>query len=68
MKTNEKKDLHKKSIEELGKTLGDNRRELSESRLSHSRGKLKNPRTIRSLRKNIAQIASVLRGKELANE
>jgi len=68
MKTNEKKDLHKKSVEELGKILGDNRRELTESRLSHSRGKLKNPRTIRSLRKNIAQIASVLRGKELANE
>ena len=68
MKTNEKKDLHKKSVEELGKILGDNRRELTESRLAHSRGKLKNPRTIRSLRKNIAQIASVLRGKELANE
>ena len=68
MKTNEKKDLHKKSVEELGKILGDNRRELTESRLSHSRGKLKNPRTIRSLRKTIAQIASVLRGKELANE
>jgi ribosomal protein L29 len=68
MKTNDKKDLHKKSVEELGKILGDNRRELTESRLSHSRGKLKNPRTIRSLRKTIAQIASVLRGKELANE
>ena len=68
MKTNEKKDLHKKSVEELEKILGDNRRELTESRLSHSRGKLKNPRTIRSLRKTIAQIASVLRGKELANE
>ncbi len=68
MKTNDKKDLHKKSVEELEKILGDNRRELTESRLSHSRGKLKNPRTIRSLRKTIAQIASVLRGKELANE
>lgn len=67
MKTNEKKDLHNKTIADLQKLLNDNRKDLMNTRLDHTRGKLKNVRTISKLRKNIAQIGSILRGKELTN-
>lgn len=67
MKTNDRKEMHKKSIDDLMKSLTEKQNELSESRLSHTRGKLKNPRTIRALRRDIAQISSILRGKELLN-
>ncbi len=68
MKTNEKKELHSKTIIELKKKLVDSHSELFTNRLSHTRGKLKNPRVITVLKRNIAQIESILRGKELANE
>ncbi len=67
MKTNERKELHKKSIDDLNKSLAEKQNVLSESRLSHTRGKLKNPRILRSIKREIAQIASILRGKELSN-
>jgi ribosomal protein L29 len=67
MKTNEKKELHHKSNEELQKMLIDNEKELFNSRLDHTRGKLKNVRSITMLRRNIAQIATILRGKELSH-
>ncbi len=67
MKTNDRKELHKKTVDDLMKSLSEKQNELSESRLSHTRGKLKNPRILRALRRDIAQIASILRGKELAN-
>jgi ribosomal protein L29 len=68
MKTNEKKDLHQKTIIELEKMLNDMRIELINARLEHSRGKLKNPRLITILRRNIACVSTVLHGKELAHD
>lgn len=68
MKKNEKKELYSKSTDELRKKLFDAKAELFESKLSHTRGKLKNPRKITILRRNIAQIMTILRGKELVNE
>jgi large subunit ribosomal protein L29 len=66
MKTNKKIDLHEQSSEELQKMLKDARGELFTTRLDHVRGKVKNVRSIRALRKTIAQVSSVIRGKELA--
>jgi ribosomal protein L29 len=68
MKTNEKKELHHKSIEELKKMLLDNEKELLTARLDHTRGKLKNVSSMTMLRRNIAQILTILRGKELSDE
>lgn len=68
MKTNERKDLHNRSVEELKKKLIEAQEELFTSRLSHTRGKLKNPRVITVLKRNIAQILTILHGKELTNE
>lgn len=65
MKTNERKELHHKTSEELQKMLMDARKELVTARLSHTRGKLKNPRSLMMIRRNIAQVLSVLRRKEL---
>lgn len=67
MKTNEKKELQQKNIAELKKSLEDSRKEIITAKLDHARGKLKNPRSIRALRRNIAQIMTVIHGKELAN-
>ena len=68
MKTNEKKDLQLKKVEELNNLLLQKRKDLAISGLSHVRGKLKNPRTLRMLRKEIAQISTILRRKELSDE
>lgn len=68
MKTNLKKELHQKKIEDLRKMLDDKRHELVTSRLSHTRGKLKNPRLLRTLSDEIAQLLTILRGKELDDE
>lgn len=67
MKTNEMKDLHNKTEADLQKLLNDNRKELTNTKLEHTRGKLKNVKTLSKLRKNIAQIATILRGKELTH-
>lgn len=68
MKTNDLKELHHKTVTELQKMLYDTRYELNTARLDHTRGKLKNVRNLRTLRKNIAQIATILNGKELLND
>ncbi len=67
MKTNKKKELHSQTLEELKKLLSDSRKELLSTRLDHTRGKVKNVRVLRSLRKTIAQVSTVLRGKELTH-
>ena len=68
MKTNEIKELHHKPAVELRKMLSDANRELSTMLLDHQLGKLKNVRLITALRKNISQIGTILRGKELSDE
>ncbi len=67
MKKEKKVELHEQSIEELKKMLMDTQKELASARLDHSRGKIKNVRTLRSLRTVIARVKTVLRGKELAS-
>lgn len=66
MKTNEKKELHHKTEKELQNMLADTRKELASARLAHTRGKLKNVTSLALMRRTIAQIQTVLRGKELA--
>lgn len=64
MKKN-KVDLHAQSVEELKKTLAEKRKELLTSRLDHVRGKLKNGSSLSNIRRHIAQVATVIREKEL---
>lgn len=53
-------ELNKKSKEELKKILIDNREKLRQLRFDLSAGKVKNVREIRHLKKEIAQILTLL--------
>ncbi len=64
MKTNEKKLLHNKELSELKKMAADLRSELSTARLDQSMYKLKNTRSLFTKRKELAQILTIMRGKE----
>ncbi|MDO8621427.1 MAG: 50S ribosomal protein L29 [Candidatus Levybacteria bacterium] len=65
MKTKDKQALHTKTIEELKKLLQDLKSALFSLSLDKTQNKLKNTRSIYLKRKEIAQIATVLREKEL---
>lgn len=67
MKTNELRELHAKSKDELQKLLSDAQEAFFSLRMDHTQLKLKNVRSLSVKRREIAQIQSVLRGKELAN-
>ncbi len=54
-------ELRQKSKEELQKILGDSREKLRQLRFNLSAGKVKNVREIRSLKKEIAQILTLLK-------
>lgn len=66
MKTNEKKELHTKTNEELKKMLADKRKELTDAKISNTRGKLKNVSSLTNIRIDIARILTIIRGKELS--
>jgi ribosomal protein L29 len=53
-------ELRQKSKEELKKILGDNREKLRQLRFNLSAGKVKNVREIHSVKKEIAQILTLL--------
>lgn len=55
------KELRQKSKEELSKLLHDNRKRLMDMRFDLVRGQLKNAREIRSTRKDIARILTLLK-------
>ncbi len=54
------KELHQKSKEELQKILQDNREKLRQLRFDLSAGKVKNVREIRKIKKEIAQILTII--------
>jgi large subunit ribosomal protein L29 len=54
-------ELHKKSRTELNKILKEKREQLGKSRFELVSGKLKNYRSIREVKKDIARILSLLR-------
>ena len=65
MKTKDKKELHLKSLEDLKTLVKDAKELLSNLNLDKTQNKLKNTRQIFLKRKEIAQILTVIRGKEL---
>lgn len=67
MKTKDIKELHTKSKEELKKMLSEAKDALFSLHLDHKQLKLKNTRSLSVRRKEIAQIASILQGKEIVN-
>jgi large subunit ribosomal protein L29 len=54
------KELRERSIEELGKTLGDLEEQLFKLRFQKSTGQIENPQKIRQVRKDIARVKTVL--------
>lgn len=64
MKSKDKKNLHTKNKGELNKDLQEARQALHTMQLDHAQFKLKNTRGIFMKRKEIAQILTVLNGKE----
>ena len=54
-------ELRQKSIQDLQKILEDNREKLRELRFDLSTGKVKNVREIRKIKKEIAQILTLLK-------
>lgn len=66
MKTKEKKEVFSKDISELKNRLKEAREQLFEMRMDFSQNKLKNSRQLFFKRREIAQIMTVIREKELA--
>ena len=66
MKTKEKKELFTKSIQELGSLIVEAKDALAGMRLEKIQNKLKNTSQLSVKRKEIAQMMTVLRMKELA--
>lgn len=67
MKTKEKKIMHGKTAGELKAQLGQARDELQLLRFDKSLAKLKNTRSIFAKRKEIAQMLTILKEKEIQN-
>lgn len=61
------KDLESKSVEELKALLVDKKAENSKLKFDHVLMGLENPLVIRSVRRDIARINTVLRSKELSS-
>ena len=68
MKTKNKKELLAKTIDELRKILSEKREELFSARQDLAQNKLKNSRSIFWKRKEIAQILTEIRKKDLFAE
>ena len=67
MKTKDKKQLFEKNLKELRVTLREAKEQLFSLRLEKMQMKLKNARSIFLKRREIAQISTALREKELKN-
>ncbi len=65
MKKKDIQSYRQKKVEELTKTLAEKKTELTKHRLSLYAGKVKNVRVMRGLRKDIAQLLSLKREKEM---
>jgi ribosomal protein L29 len=66
MKTKDKKELHSKSLQELRKVVTDAKDAVVSLRLDKSQNKLKNTSSLSLKRKEIAQILTIIRMKELS--
>ncbi len=65
MKTKEKKDLHTKTVAELRTMLKNGKDAVFTAKLEKSQNKLKNLRLIFLKRKEIAQILTIIKEKEI---
>lgn len=68
MKKKELTDLRSKDLKALRKLVFDKKLEASKSKASTSSGKEKNLKVYRNLRRDIAQILSVTKEKEIVEE
>jgi len=64
MKTKDKKALHLKNLKELRKSIMDTKDALADLKLDKAQNKLKNTRQLFIKRKEIAQMSTIIRGKE----
>ena len=67
MKAKDKKELHLKSLQELKKLVTDAKDTLSGFKLDKTQNKLKNTSLLSLKRKEIAQMLTIIRGKELSD-
>lgn len=65
MKVRELNDIRKNSVEDLEARLLDLKKELFNLRFQLTTGQLENPTRIKEVKKNIAQIKTVLREQEI---
>lgn len=68
MKTREKKDLHTKEALELTKLLKEAKSALFTLQMDHAQRKLQNTKELFLKRRDIAQISSILKTKEVKHE
>lgn len=68
MKTKDKKELHSKSVKELNNLVMDAKDALSVLMLDKTQNKLKNTSKLPLKRKEIAQMLTIIRGKELSEK
>ena len=66
MKTKDKKELHLKSLKELNKQVSDAKDALVGLKLDKTQNKLKNTSSLSVKRKEIAQMLTIMRMKELS--
>ena len=62
------KQLHELTNEELNTRLGELKVELFNLRFRHATGQLENPVSLRTCKKDIARVKTLLREKELASK
>ena len=62
------KELHELTIEELNAKVKELSEELFNLRFRHAIGQLENPSSLKTCRKDIARIKTILREKELAQK
>ena len=68
MKTKDKKELHLKSLKELNNLVLGVKDSLMDLKLDTSQNKLKNTSLLSIKRREIAQILTIMRGKELSEK
>ena len=68
MKSKDKKALHDKTVDELHQMLKEAKVALFDFNLDRQQNKLKNTKAVFQKRKEIAQLLTVMKEKELAHE
>ena len=60
------KELHEMTVEELNTKLKELKEELFNLRFRHAIGQLENPASLKTFKKDIAKIMTILREREIA--